>query len=93
MTGDVVMMSIIYILVIVLLIVLIIIGIKAIFTIDNVNENLREINRKLHSLDGIFNFFDGVSTTLEKLNLKMVSKIDSAFKLMSRFRRGDDEDE
>ena len=92
MTGDIVMMSIIYILVIVLLIVLIIIGIKAIFAIDSVNENLKEVNKKLHSLDGIFEFFDGVSHAFSKLNLKMVSKIDSVIKFISKFRK-DDEDE
>jgi len=89
MTGNIVMMSIIYILVIVLLIVLIILGIKAIFTVDSLNKNLNEINTKIHSFDSLFEFFEGLGYTLSTLNNKFISKIDYVLKIFSKFRKGD----
>ena len=54
-----IMMVIIYILVMVLLSVLIVLGIKAILAIDSLNETIKDINKKLHTFDGTFEFFDG----------------------------------
>jgi len=89
MTGNVVMMSIIYILVIVLLIILIILGIKGIFAVDSINDNLKEINRKIHAFDGIFDFFEGISYSLSVVNDKFISKIDNVVRIFSKFRKGD----
>ena len=89
MTENIVLLSIVYILLIVLLIVLIILGIKAIFVVDNLNESLEEVNKKLHAFDGIFDFLEGVSSGLAMINKKMVYKIGSILKKISNFRKGD----
>lgn len=89
MTGNVVMMSIIYILIIVLLIIMIILGIKGIFAVDTLNDNLKEVNRKMHAFDGMFDFFDGVSHSLRIVNKKFISKIDYALSFISNIRKDD----
>lgn len=89
MAGDIVMMSIIYILAIALLIVLIILGIKAIFVVDTLNDNLKEVNKKLHSFDGLFEFIDGFSSSMSIFNKKIISKVDFILGLFPKFRKGD----
>lgn len=89
MTGNIALLSIVYILLMVLLIVLIILGIKAIFVVDSLNESLEEVNKKLHAFDGIFDFLEGVSNGLSMINKKMVYKIDSIFRKISNFRKDD----
>lgn len=90
MTDNVLMLSIIYILIIALLIVLIILGIKAIFAVDTLNDNLKEVNKKLHSFDGMFDFFEGVSYSLSVVNKKFISKIDYVLGLLpGKKRKGD----
>ena len=89
MTGNVVMMSIIYILAIALLIILIILGIKAIFAVDTLNDNLKEVNKKIHSFDGLFDFIDGLSYSLSVVNKKIISRMDYILGLIPKFRKGD----
>lgn len=89
MTGNVLMMSIIYILVIVLLIVLIILGIKAIFAVDTLNDSIKDVNKKIHSFDGLFEFLEGVSYSLSAVNKKFISKIDYVLGLIPGKRKGD----
>jgi len=64
MIENVAIMTIIYTLVIVLLIVLIVLGIKSIFAINTLNDSLKDINKKLHSFDGLFDFVEKLGNTL-----------------------------
>ena len=89
MEESIVMMSIIYVLIILLLSVLIVLGIKGIFAVDSLNEILNDINKKLHSFDGTFEFFDGLSNTLSFVNKKVISKIDAALSVVKKFGKGD----
>ena len=82
-------MTMIYTLVIVLLIVLIVLGIKAIFAVDTLNENLKDVNKKLHSFDGLFEFAEGLGNGLLTVNKKFISKIDNVVKLFTNFRKDD----
>lgn len=84
-----ILIAIIYILVIVLLSVLVVLGIKGIFAVDNLNETLKDINKKLHTFDGIFEFFDGLSNTLSFVNKKVISRIDAALSAVKKFGKGD----
>lgn len=84
-----IMMVIIYILVMILLSVLIVLGIKAILAIDSLNETIKDVNKKLHTFDGTFEFFDGVSNTLSFVNGKVISKIDAALGAVKKLRKGD----
>lgn len=86
---DITMMTIIYILVMVLLSVLIVLGIKAILAVDSLNETLKDVNKKLHTFDGTFEFFDGLSNTLSVVNKKVISRIDSALSFVKKFGKGD----
>lgn len=86
---DITMMTIIYILVMVLLSVLIVLGIKAILAVDSLNETLKDVNKKLHTFDGTFEFFDGLSNTLSFVNKKVISRIDSALNFVKKFGKGD----
>ena len=58
MTLIEVLPVIIYILLIILLVIGIILGIKLIITIDNFNNLLDDVTRKVKSLDKVFNVFD-----------------------------------
>ena len=87
-----IMMVIIYILVMVLLSILIVLGIKGILAVDSLNETLKDINKKLHTFDGTFEFLDGVSNTLSFVNGKVISRIDAALSAVKKFRK-DDKDE
>ena len=58
MTLTQILPIIVYLLLIVLLVIGIILGIKLIFTIDNVNYLVGDITKKVKSLDNIFNIFD-----------------------------------
>ncbi len=91
MTGEVILMTMVYSLVIVLLIVLIIVGIKTIFVIDNINNNLKEINERIHSFDGFFEFVDGISNSLASINKKMLAKVSSVMNFKNRKKDGKDE--
>ena len=84
------MMSVIYILVIVLLIVLIILGIKAIYAVDSLNETLDEVNKKIHSFDGMFDFLEGLSDTLSHVNNSFISKVDNILGYFSKSKRKGD---
>lgn len=84
-----VMMVVIYILVMVLLSVLIVLGIKGILAVDSFNETLKDVNKKLHTFDGTFEFFDGVSNTLSFVNKKVISRIDAALGAVKKFGKGD----
>lgn len=86
---DITMMTIIYILVMVLLSVLIVLGIKAILAVDSLNETLKDVNKKLHTFDGTFEFFDGLSNTLSFVNKKVISRIDSALSFVKKIGKGD----
>ena len=86
---DITMMTIIYILVMVLLSVLIVLGIKAILAVDSLNETIKDVNKKLHTFDGTFEFFDGLSNTLSFVNKKVISRIDSALSFVKKFGKGD----
>ena len=89
---NTVMMSIIYILVIVLLSILIVLGIKGILAVDSLNETLKDINKKLHSFDGTFEFFDSLSNTLSFVNKKVISRIDAVLGVVKKIgRRNKDE--
>jgi len=89
MGENIVMMSVIYVLIIILLSVLIVLGIKGIFAVDSLNETLKDINKKIHSFDGTFEFFDGLSNTLSFVNKKVISKIDAALNVVKKFGKGD----
>lgn len=89
MTGNIAIMTIIYTLVIVLLIVLIVLGIKAIFAVDTLNDSLKDINKKLHSFDGVFDFVEGLGNTLVAVNKRFISKIDYIVRLFTGSRKGD----
>ncbi len=86
---DITMMTIIYILVMVLLSVLIVLGIKAILAVDSLNETIKDVNKKLHTFDGTFEFFDGLSNTLSFVNKKVISRIDSALSFVKKIGKGD----
>lgn len=92
MEGNITMMAIIYILLIILISVLIVLGIKAILVVDNLNETLKDVNKKIHSLDGMFEFFDGVSNTFSFINKKVISKLDTALSLVKKMGKGDNDE-
>lgn len=87
-----IMLTIIYILVMILLSVLIVLGIKGILAVDSMNETLKDVNKKLHTFDGIFDFFDGVSNTLSFVNKKVIARIDAALNVVKKFGKGDEDE-
>jgi len=89
MIENVAIMTIIYTLVIVLLIVLIVLGIKSIFAINTLNDSLKDINKKLHSFDGLFDFVEKLGNTLLIVNKKFISKIDYVVRLFTGSRKDD----
>ena len=73
---------ILYILGSILLVVLIILGIKLIMTINKLNLTLDDVNKKIKSLDGLFNVIDyvtekteAISDTVVKFTTSLISKI------------------
>lgn len=73
---------ILYILGSILLVVLIILGIKLIITINKLNLTLDDVNKKIKSLDGLFNVIDyvtekteAISDTVVKFTTSLISKI------------------
>lgn len=89
MAENIAIMTIIYTLVIVLLIVLIVLGIKAIFAVDTLNDSLKDINKKLHSFDGLFDFIERLGDGLSIVNRKFISKIEHFVSLFTNFRKDD----
>jgi len=77
----------IYLLLIVLLVVGIILGIKLIITMDKLNKLIEDIEEKVHSLDDIFNFANGIYGKISLISSKfsdtivsLVSKVGKVFK-------------
>ena len=60
---------------IILVIVFIVLGIKLIHTIDRANEVLDDVDKKVKSLNGLFNVIDGVTDTLSVLSDTVVSTV------------------
>ena len=73
---------IIYFLLIVLLTVLIIIGIKAILLMNRVNTVVDDVEKKVQSLNGLFNVLSNVSS---RINVVYDRITDTALGLVDRF--------
>ena len=79
---------------IVLVIVFIVLGIKLIHTIDRANEVLDDVDKKVKSLNGLFNVIDGVTDTLSVLSDTVVSTVTSAIgKLIPKKRKKEREED
>ena len=81
---NVVFPIIMYILGSILLVVLIILVLKLIYTVDKTNEILDDVDRKIKTLDGLFNAIDTTSATLNAIGDRLV---DGIFNLIGRFTK------
>ena len=81
--------NILFVVLIVFLIVLIIIGIKLIFILDEVSQSLEDVNKKLRSLDGVFDMIEKTTDFFDDVKYKTSVKV---AKFVNKFRKRKEED-
>lgn len=82
---------VIYLLLIVLLIIGIVLGIKMIFTMEKLDKAVDEINKKIESLNSVFEIIDFASGKLVSLTDKVFEVTGNLFnKILFKKKRKDD---
>jgi len=76
--------TLMYILGAILLVCVIVLVIKLIYTIDKTNSILDDIERKVHSLDSLFNAIDKTTSTISSIGDRILDKV---FSIANKFRR------
>lgn len=71
---------IIYLLLIVLIVVVIILGIKMIMTVNKVDGLVEDVNKKVKSLDSLFNIIDYATDRISGVTDTIINFITSKFK-------------
>ena len=82
-----------YIFTIILLIVAIIIGIRIIGLTDKAEIILDDVEKKVNSLNGIFNVVDKVSLGMEKIGNKITGTITNLISKVFKKKKEEEEDE
>lgn len=78
----------------ILLVVLIILSIKCIYLLDKVNNIVDNVDKKVNSLNGLFNIIDLTTDRLSVLSDKVIDVVTLAVrKIFNRKRKEDGEDE
>ena len=82
-----------YLCLIVLVVVFIILGIKLIRVLDKTDEMLDEVNKKIKSVDGVFNIIDRTTGVVNTISDRIIDRIAGFVGHVFRRKRGYDEDE
>ncbi|MGN1000901.1 MAG: hypothetical protein ACI4OG_03080 [Bacilli bacterium] len=78
---------ILYILGSVLLVCVIVLIVKLIYTVDKANEILDNVDRKVKTLDGLFNAIDMTTSTLSSIGDKLIGGIFNFFEKFSKNKK------
>lgn len=85
---------ILYILGSVLLVCVIVLIVKLIYTVDKTNEILDNVDRKVKTLDGLFNAIDMTTSTLSSIGDRLIDGIFNFFgKFSKKKKRKKEEDD
>lgn len=84
---------ILYLCLIVLVIVFVVLGIRLIRVLDKLDETLDDVNKKIQSVDGVFNIIDKTTGIANTLSDKIIDGIVGFASHLFKKKKGNDEDE
>ena len=85
--------TLLYLCLIVLVIVFIVIGIKLIKVLDKADSVLDEVNKKMESVNGVFNIVDKTTSFANTISDKIIDSIAHLLSNLFKRKKGNDEDE